>query len=89
MEALRSVIKPKNNKIQLTLPNSFKESLVEVIVLPYLENNTNIISTNKIDSEAKKAQIHKLLLESPTMTDEDYKNFLEKREHFNKWKTFV
>jgi len=36
MEALREIIKVKNNKIQLMLPENYENKNVEVIVLPLI-----------------------------------------------------
>lgn len=35
MKAFREIITIKNNKIVLTLPKSFRDKKVEVIILPY------------------------------------------------------
>jgi hypothetical protein len=78
MEAIRSVVKPKNHNVQVTLPNSFNGEYVEVIVLPYKQKN--------IKSKDNKSELQKFLLEAPTMSDDDYNEFLEKRKRFNQWK---
>ncbi|MBM2816549.1 MAG: hypothetical protein HW421_3311 [Ignavibacteria bacterium] len=82
LDAIRKLVKPKNHKISITLPVSFDEDYVEVIVLPV--NKTDYESTN-----SKKNILKKFLLDAPIMSDKDYKDFLEKREHFNQWKTSV
>ena len=78
MEAIRSVLKLKNHKVQITLPKSFNEDYVEVIILPFKSNNVDT-------TDFKKIELQKLLLEAPTMSDDDYDSFQEKRKHFNKW----
>jgi hypothetical protein len=87
MEALRTVIRPKNNKIHLTLPKSFKNGTVEVIVLPVMDDESLILDSENLIPEKKIFQ--KLLMDAPIMSDEDYNDFLNKREHFNKWKTYA
>ena len=82
MEAIRTVIQAKNNQIQITLPDSFNEAFVEVIVLPYNQKDSD-------SSEKKKIKLQNLLLEAPIMSDVDYNEFLEKRKHFNQWKPLV
>ncbi len=46
MKAIREITTIKDNKIVLTLPKSFKDKRVEVIILPY--------DTNEIEKEDKK-----------------------------------
>ena len=81
MKAIRSVVKPKNHMVQVTLPNSFNGEYVEVIVLPYKQKD--------IESKDNKSELQKLLLEAPTMSDADYNEFLKKRKHFNQWKQLI
>jgi len=89
MEAIRTVVEPKDNKILLTLPDDFHESLVEVIILPFTKPDNEKINPLKAGKNNKKNKIQKLLLQAPTMSDEDYNLYLEKRNHFNQWNQSV
>jgi hypothetical protein len=90
MEALRQIVKPKNNKVTFTLPSGFVKGFVEVIVMPFNEGeNINKIPEKKNGKNHNNSNLQKLLLEAPTMTDIDYTNFLEKQNHFNKWNLSV
>ena len=89
MEAIRTVVEPKDNKILLTLPDDFHESLVEVIILPFNKPDTEKTIPIKVGKNQKMNRIQKLLLKAPVMSDEDYNFYLEKRNHFNQWNQSV
>jgi hypothetical protein len=49
MEAIISVLKLKNHKVQITLPGSFNGDYVEVIVLPFQPKDVDSIDLKKIE----------------------------------------
>jgi len=51
-----------------------------------LETLLNVKSQEVIDADKEREEYLKLLLNGPTMTDEQYKEYLEGRKHFNTWK---
>jgi hypothetical protein len=87
MNAIRTILKVNNNKITFTIPENFNESMVEVIILPLKQSSKKKNTTEKIYSKYnfQKNDIQKMLLAAPTMSDEDYNNFLIKQKHFIQW----
>ncbi len=74
MQAIREVKNVKGKKITIDLPEDFRDQKVEVIVLPYAEE------------AVKKGNLESLLMEGPTLTDEEIKQFLTVREDTKRWK---
>ncbi len=86
MQAIRKIIKVKNNQLQIDLPENLFSGLVEVIILPFKskEENNPIIQKRQKTNELNDFQ--KLLLSGPIMSEGELKFFNDKKSHFNQWK---
>lgn len=74
MQALREIKNVKDRKVVIDLPDDFRSEKVEVIVLPYVQK----------DTETKK--LSEILMEGPVLEEDDIKAFLAVREDMKKWK---
>jgi len=74
MQAIREIRSVKGKKIIIDLPEDFRDQKVEVIVLPYAEE------------AGKMKNLHSLLMDGPTLTDEEIKQFMTVREDMKRWK---
>ena len=81
MQALRNIYTVNNNQITIILPDYFKHSSVEVIILP-IEKSKN----NKLNIEDKKNKQLKKLLSLGVWNDEDIKPIIESQKYINQWK---
>jgi len=52
-----------------------------------LKIQSEISKTLQVDSSENKADYLELLLQAPTMSDEQYQKFKENRKIFNQWRT--
>lgn len=73
MIAVRSVQEVKDGAVTVHLPLHFADKRVEVIILPLEED----------DSEP--AQLQRLLLTAPTMSEDELQEFARAREWMNQW----
>ena len=80
MQALRNIYTVKNNRITIDLPDFFKYSAVEIIILPIEkaeeQKKENPISKNEHLEE---------LLSVGTWTDEDIKAIIDSQKLINQW----
>jgi len=53
MEAIKKIIKTKNNKITLDIPNEFKNKNIEIIMIPSEEEEKETENKIKLDSKNK------------------------------------
>lgn len=79
MNAIRTFAEVKDHEVRLRLPDSITSKNVEVIIIP-LEKESEPSS-----DESKLSDLQKLLLEAPSLSDEDYELIIEKRKALNKW----
>jgi hypothetical protein len=79
MEAIRYFEKVKSNQLLINLPNDFKEDFVEIIILPIAND---ILKSESFDNK----EFQQKLMEAPDMNDEEYNEFIEKKNSFNQWK---
>ena len=63
-----------NGFIHIKLPNDFDAKRVELTIVP-LEDDAPQLSS-----------FQQFLLDSPEMSDEEFQNIQDKREHLNRWK---
>ncbi|MGZ8190272.1 MAG: hypothetical protein ACXWTS_03480 [Methylococcaceae bacterium] len=63
-----------NGVIHIQLPKDFDAKRVELTIVP-LANDAPELSS-----------FQQFLLDSPEMSDEEFQNINEKREHLNRWK---
>ena len=75
MEAIKKIIKTKNNKITLDIPNEFKNKNIEVIMIPSEEED-------KINKE----DFIKFLKSGPTLSDNEIDNIEKVGKNINQWK---
>ena len=73
MFAIRKIKRVKNNRVVINLPVSLNNEEIEVIIIP----------RKKIKIETKLGEI---LLNGPTLSEEQINEFLECREDLNNWK---
>jgi len=77
--------------MELTLNLGYSQILHLVSQLPatQIAKIKYEISDKVIDEKAKIeiSEFQKFLLSAPIMSDEQYNNFLQQREHFNQWRT--
>lgn len=59
MEAIRQIVKVKNNKITITLPENFSSDEVEVIILSSSEENYSIPQWQIDEVRERSLQYHK------------------------------
>ncbi|MBI5633135.1 MAG: hypothetical protein HZA15_06625 [Nitrospirae bacterium] len=74
MQAIREIKSVKGKKIIIDLPEDFRDQKVEVIVLPFAEETE------------KKRNLNSLLMDGPTLTDEEIRQFMTVREDMKRWK---
>ena len=77
MQALRNIYTVTDRRIQIDLPESFKYSAVEVIILPVEKHFNNELS--------KEERVEQLLLVG-TWNEEDVQPIIESKKFTNKWK---
>ena len=75
MEAIKKIIKTKNNKITLDIPNEFKNKNIEVIMIPSEEED-------KINKE----DFIKFLKSGPTLSNNEIDNIKKVGKNINQWK---
>ena len=75
MEAIKKIIKTKNNKITLDIPNEFKNKNIEVIMIPSEEED-------KINKE----DFIKFLKSGPTLSNNEIDNIEKVGKNINQWK---
>ena len=73
MNALRKVVDIKAGKLVIDIPPDFATSKVEVIILP-IEGTTSEIT-----------EFQKLLLNAPTLTDDEFGHFTQVKEQLSQW----
>jgi hypothetical protein len=52
-----------------------------------VEEAGRILAQKQISAKQQYNALQQLLLKGPVMTDEQYKEFLESRNHFDNWRT--
>ena len=73
MFALRKIQEVKSGVLKIDLPSDFSAKRVEIIILPLDE------------PEAETDQLQKLLLEAPTFSTDEMKEFENVRKWFAQW----
>ena len=74
MIAIRKIQDVKSGEIKVHLPDDFHAKKVEIIILP-------------VDEAPKEGQnLQELLLDAPTLTDTDIKEYGIIRDRMNEWK---
>ena len=79
MQALRNIYTVKNNQITIDLPNYFKHTSVEVIILP-INKYKQINNTNNKNKQLEE------LLSVGVWNDNDIEPILESKKLINEWK---
>jgi hypothetical protein len=74
LNPVKQVAEVVNGFIHIKLPNDFDAKRVELTIVP-LEDETPQLSS-----------FQQFLLDSPEMSDEEFQNIQDKREHLNRWK---
>jgi hypothetical protein len=73
-QIVRQYANVENGFIHIKLPNDFDAKRVELTIVP-LEDDAPQLSS-----------FQQFLLDSPEMSDEEFQNIQDKREHLNRWK---
>ena len=73
-QIVRQYANVENGFIHIKLPNDFDAKRVELTIVP-LEDDAPQLS-----------RFQQFLLDSPEMSDEEFQNIQDKREHLNRWK---
>ncbi len=73
-QIVRQYANVENGFIHIKLPNDFDAKRVELTIVP-LEDDAPQLSS-----------FQHFLLDSPEMSDEEFQNIQDKREHLNRWK---
>ena len=81
MQALRNIYTVKNNRITIDLPEFFKYSSVEIIILP-IEKSNKQLEENTLSKNERLEQ----LLKVGIWNDEDIKAITDSSNIINKWK---
>ena len=81
MQALRNIYTVKNNRITIDLPDYFKHSSVEVIILP-----VNKFAYKQVNNENSKNKQLEQLLSIGVWNDNDIEPILESQKLINQWK---
>jgi hypothetical protein len=63
-----------NGVIHIQLPKGFDAKRVELTIVPLADDAPQL------------SDFQQFLLDSPEMSDEEFQNINEKREHLNRWK---
>lgn len=73
METIKSIQEVKSNSIHIELPLDFHAKKVEVTISAVHESNNDL------------SELQKVLLEAPTLTDEELKEFENAKRWMNQW----
>jgi hypothetical protein len=73
-QIVRQYANVENGFIHIKLPNDFDAKRVELTIVP-LEDDAPQLSS-----------FQQFLLDSPEMSDDEFQNIQDKREHLNRWK---
>lgn len=73
MNVIRKIEEVKSGTIKIDLPNNFHAKKVEIIILPIEESGDG------------RQSLQDLLLEAPTITDDELQEYNKIREWMNKW----
>ncbi len=90
MLAYKTKLNISNDTFLLKVPSNFKGKNVEIIILEVQELNENFLVDSLIDicnnsnsANIEPNEFQKILLNSPTWSENEYQNFLEIRKLFN------
>ena len=73
MIAIREIQEVKSGSVTIDLPNTWRVKRVEIIILPVEETSNDDKSLSE------------LLLEAPTLTEDDLQDYETAREWMNQW----
>jgi hypothetical protein len=92
---LRTVCTPDSNTITFPIPDKYVGTALEITVFPLVEIFTNKKKVKKTNSfnrslsekeGAKTSDFREFILSAPVMTDNQYSEFKQQRQHFDRWK---
>jgi hypothetical protein len=78
MIAIRKIQDVKSGVVTIDLPPNFHAERVEIIILPVEESPDE-------ESSQRESNLQKLLLNAPTLTEEELQEFESVREWMNQW----
>jgi len=78
MIAIRKIQKVKSRAVTIDLPTDFHAERVEIIILPVEESPDE-------ESSQRESSLQKLLLNAPTLTEQELQEFENVREWMNQW----
>jgi len=80
---VNTIIVPRKSRVSLSVPSSYIGKQVEVsfVLLPETNKSKYIMTTRE-----NLTDIQKLILQSPTWTNEEYNEYMEVRKHINQSK---
>lgn len=87
MEAIRKIIRREGNTLTIELPDSFSAQTVELIVLPVDDVEKESVKespANDVDEQGL-TDFQRFLLTAPDMSDEEYNDYLLKKQGFREW----
>ena len=87
MEAIRRIVHRHGNTLTVELPDSFTAQTVELIILPAddvadtpaAEQPANVVEQDGL------TDFQRFLLTAPDMSDEEYNDYLLKKQGFREW----
>ena len=85
MEAIRKIVKRQGNTIVVELPKTFTAEFVELIVLPVEKQDTDEEVNSSQEMAPVSNDFQQYLLSWPVMTDDEYQDYVGKKEGFKKW----
>lgn len=85
MEAIRKIVKRQGNTIVVELPKTFTAELVELIVLPVEQSDIDEAANSSQDINPLINDFQQYLLSWPVMSDDQYQDYISKKEGFKKW----
>lgn len=87
MEAIRKIIHRHGNTLTVELPDSFTAQTVELIILP-VDDETHTPAeeqpANAVEQDGL-TDFQRYLLTWPVMSDDEYNDYLLKKQGFSEW----
>lgn len=82
MEAIRRIIHREGNTLTIELPDNFTAQTIELTIRPVDDADSE--STVEVNEEDL-TDFQRYLLTWPTMSDEEYNDYLLKKQGFSEW----
>jgi len=92
---LRTVYTPDSNTITFPIPDKYVGTALEINVFPVLEIFTRKEKKKKpisfnhllnVQADVKTSDFQKFILSAPVMSDNQYSDFKQQRQHFDEWR---